>query len=144
MELQALRGAGHGLVLLTTPKRQDALLQTVADNLALPCLNVGLELSQRLLDIPVPRRAVRASRELSSVFDAVAGDVVTIGNGLLFLPELRLDPLRALELHARSRVIIAEWMGTFADDVLTYAEPGHAEHRYWERPGCTIIELGGE
>jgi hypothetical protein len=143
-ELHHFRRAGHGLVLLIAARRQEVALQALAGSLALPYLNVGLELSRRLLDVPVPRRAARASRELSVVFGAVRGEVVAGGLGLLFLPELRLDPLRALELHARSRLIFAEWVGTFVGDVLTYAEPGHTEHRYWEGPGCSTIEWQGK
>jgi hypothetical protein len=47
---------------------------------------------------------------------------------ILFDPALHTDPLRLLQTHARSRLILASWPGRYDHNRLTYAEPSHAEY----------------
>jgi len=93
-------------------------------------LNLGLALSQRLLDISSQQRPAQAPIALANVL-AGQEPVMLYDIELLFEPALQLDPLRALKAASRSRILFALWPGTFEGGNLTYAEPGHPEYKQY-------------
>jgi len=135
------RAAGAGLVLALVAPGDDDAFSALAAALGLPYVNASLELARRLLDVPVGRRAWRAGEALPTLVDAALPAVALGRLGLLHLPELQIDPLRALQQLARTRVVLAEWQGTLEDGRLTYARPGHAEYRSWPLPAAAVIPL---
>lgn len=136
-----MRRAGSGLILVAIRPHLSMIFPALAERLGLPCINVSLELSRWLLDVPTPKQARKASQELATVFAASPGDVVCHRLGLLHLPDLQLDALRALEYQARSRVVIAEWIGEVDVGQLSYARPGHREFHRWERLALPVVHL---
>ena len=93
-------------------------------------LNLGLVLSQRLLDISSQQRPAQAPIALANVL-AGQEPVMLYDIELLFEPALQLDPLRALRAASRSRILLALWPGVFEGGNLTYAEPGHPEYKQY-------------
>lgn len=91
-------------------------------------LNLGLALSQRLLDISSHQRPAQAPILLA---DLLAGEepAMLYDIELLFDPTLQLEPLRALKATSRSRILLVLWPGAYEDHKLTYAEPGHPEYK---------------
>jgi len=104
-------------------------------------VNVGLALSERLLELSKRQRALRASRILEDLASAEAPDVVALTNlELLFAAELELDPLRLLQKVSRHRTVIAGWPGHVDGDAIAYAEPGHPEYRRYCAPDAVVVQ----
>jgi hypothetical protein len=139
-ELQEVQRAGSGLVLAVSSGVESEYFAALAGALALPYLNLREQLSRHLLDVPVVRRSRWVATEFNGLFDSYSA--MAVGRlGLLHLPELRLDPLRALESVARSRVVLAEWTGHTDSSSLVYSKPGNREYQRWERVNAQVVEL---
>jgi hypothetical protein len=144
---QLLPDAGrqyHRLVLVVGPvgSGKTPLLRALCHQQDIPYVNVNLALSQRLLDLTSRERPLRVRRLLEDVVGGQPGDIVVLDNvELLFDPALRQDPLACLQALSRNRTLVASWGGAYTQNVLTYAEPGHPEHRRYERPDATVIAL---
>jgi hypothetical protein len=102
-------------------------------------LGLGASLSERLLLVPTRQRPAMVQQLAEDVARDATGEVLAIE--LLFQPDLAVDPLRLLLALSRHRVVVATWPGTIDATTLTYAEPGHPEHRRYPRPACAIVTL---
>lgn len=134
----------HRLVLIVGPvgSGKTPLLKALCRRQNLPYLNVNLALSERMLNLTSKERPLRARRLLAEIFDEQPGDTVALDNiELLFDPSLRQDPLVCLQGLSRNVTLIAAWGGTYARNVLCYAEPGHPEYRRYDRPDAVIFAL---
>ncbi len=121
-------------------------LERAADSLARgrgwPRLSVGRELSAALLSEPPRDRPRVAARWLPARLAEMApGPVICSDIDLLFESALSLDPLALLRAASRVTALVALWPGDFADDVLTYAVPGHDHYRPWRHPEVDIRVL---
>lgn len=133
------------LVILAGPPGtgKTAALQSVAETLACPLVNVNLELSKRLLELTRTQRSRQVERLLKEVIAAVPGDVVLLDNlEILFDTGLEVEPLRLLQVASRNRTIVASWNGSFRDGTLTYAEPGHPEFIQFKQTEAVVITVG--
>lgn len=103
---------------------------TLAEHLQSRRVNVSMELGQRLLDLPARQRPLRVGRLLAEIVAGTAKEVVLLDNlEILFDESLKQEPLRFLQSLSRDRTIVAVWSGALEDGSLTYAVPGHPEHR---------------
>lgn len=137
----------HRLVLVVGPPNsgKTTALRKLRDRTGAPLVNVGLELSRRMLELTPRQRARRLAELLDDMVDeahagpqeAAAGSVpvetVLLDNiEIVFDPAFRQDPVRLLQglarRRARRRVVVAAWPGAVAEGQLTYAVPGHPEH----------------
>ena len=135
----------HRLVLLVGPSRsgKTAALRALAKADGLPLVNVGVELSQRLLDLTERQRALQAPRLLEDVAVSLPADVLLLDNTeVLFASALRQDPLRLLQGVSRGRTIVAAWLGTVDGGYVTYAVPEHPEFRRYPSNDLMIVALG--
>ncbi len=124
----------HRLVLLIAPSGagKTALLRAAGDKHDLPCINVNLELSRRMLDLTAKQRALRTGALLRDLVSEAEGSPVLLDNvEVLFDQSLKVDPLRLLKDVARSRTVVASWNGSIDDRGLSYAEPDHPEYQYY-------------
>jgi len=138
-------GGYHRLLLLVGPARsgKTTALREFAESVGWPRLNLNLQLSERLLEVPSRFRQIRILDLLRDVAGEATGDGLVLDNiELLFQRSLQQDPLQALLALSRSRVVVAAWCGDHSDVALTYAAPGHAEYRHYPEPGCTILPVG--
>ncbi len=55
------------------------------------------------------------------------------------LRSVRQDPLRLLQSISRSRTVVAVWSGILEDGSLTYAVPGHPEHRRYAATDLLLV-----
>lgn len=121
-------------LLLVSPSI--ALLEEQAAELeqsGVPPLNIGRELSTRLLDVPRPRWAGSARDWfLASVAACASPPLLCTSPDLLFHPALDLDPLALFRQAARIHQLIVLWPGELSGNVLSYAVPEHHHYRTWQ------------
>ena len=131
----------YRLVLVAGPVgagKSDALA-TVSTHTAAPLVNVGLELSQRMLEFTARQRPLRVRSLLEQLVEAAGGDIVLLDNiELLFDAGLQQDPLRLLQGLSRNKTVVAAWTGTLDNGTLRYAVPGHPEH--WRYPATVVYQ----
>jgi len=117
-----------------------AMAQSLATARGYPVINVNLELSKRLLDLTRVQRSRQVERLLKDVIASVEGDVVILDNiELLFDTALELEPLRLLQGASRNRTIVATWNGSFNNNTLVYAEPGHPEFVQFKQIEAIVV-----
>lgn len=120
----------------TDVERLQSVGQLITNWYAWPVLQVGANLSAKLLHTPVyerPRAAIAVFTEFANA--SVPGPLICTGIDLLFEPLLKLDPLRLLLEVSRTTALIVLWPGSFANGRLSYAtaQPHHAHYRVWQR-----------
>ena len=124
----------HRLVLVVAPSGSGkaAVLQDVAGNQGVSCLNVNLELSKRMLDLTTKQRAIHAAQVLREVVEGSGKKPAVLDNlEILFDRSLQVDPLRVLKELARQQTVVASWNGRIDDHGLTYGDPDHPEYRIY-------------
>lgn len=134
----------HRLVLVVGPSGsgKTTALRVLAQADGLPLVNVGIELSRRLLDLTERQRVLQAPRLLEETVGSISADVVLLDNTeILFASALKQDPLRLLQALSRNRTIVAAWMGSVHDGYLTYAVPEHPEFRRYSLDGLVVVPL---
>ena len=105
-------------------------------------MNVGLELSRRLLDLTAKQRALQVPRLLEDILREADSEVVFLDNiEILFEVSLKQDPLRLLQGLSRNRAIVAAWNGKVEDKLLTYANPDHQEYHRYPAHGLMFVEI---
>ncbi len=121
------------------------LLRLLAQQTGYPLYPLSLELGRVLQQMSPGERARRASTALRESIAALRSPIVLVDRiELLLAPALRLDPLRLLRRMSRVCSLIVAWPGSYENDSLTCAAPGHPEFRSYPHPGIPIFPLGGE
>jgi hypothetical protein len=131
----------HRLALVVEHGSASGTLDGMVRGSGWAVVNVGLALSERLLELSMRQRALKASGVLEDLISAGSPDVVALTDiEVLFAAELALDPLRLLQNLSRHRTVIAVWPGYVDGDAIAYAEPGHPEHRRYCAPDAVVIQ----
>lgn len=145
----------YRLVLLVgeNDRKRSAVVNEIVKRVALPVLDVGLELSRELLSVPEGQRPLEASSAFQRLVQQRArdGSLVADNLGFLFEPSLQLRVLDLLEDTARFTTLIASWPGTvqFRDDgtvsTLSHAGPESPEYAVWSHVQTpAVLDLNGE
>jgi len=102
-----------------------ALLRRISEEFQLPLINLGLELSRRLLSLTIKQRKLKVEEILEE-----RGDLrLAVDNTeVIFDPDLKLNPLGLLKNISRSRMLVWSWNGELNDDQLIYSYAGHPEY----------------
>ena len=132
----------HRLVLVTGTDGSSGttVLKEVAECIDAPLINVGLELSRRLLDLTERQRRIQVPLLLGGIVAKTASDVVLLDNiGLLFDIALRQNPLGLLQRLSRCRTVVAAWNGSIEDGHILHAVPGHPEYRRYPVDGIPVV-----
>ncbi len=144
---QIQQSAAHTkLILVVAPHSagKTQLLMKLSETSTIPRINLNLELSKLLIDVPAKRRSSKVDRFVSEIvqrFDNDTGGIILDNIELLFAVELQIDPLRLFENIGRNYLLIVSWPGKVHGKTLTYAEPGHGEYKHYPDFGCPIIDL---
>ena len=131
-QLSQVVGLYHRLVLVVAPSGagKTTALRDIAAQTNGHYINVNLELSRRLLDLPQRQWPLQAPRLLEEIVKRDREQVILLDNvELLFDVLLQLHPLRCLQTLARQRTIVTAWNGTVTNGLLTYVAPDHPEYR---------------
>ncbi len=132
----------HRLVLLVAPTSRDVhtLVVQAQERTDWPLLNVSLELSQRLQEVPVSRRPLRVMPFLDGMVEEMGGEVIMLDRlALLFEPSLQQNPLVLLKQLSRNRTLVAGWAGRVDGGTLIYAEPNHTEYRRFDVSDLLLV-----
>ena len=118
------------------------LLRLVSERTGGAYVNVGLEMSKRLLDAERQQWPLHASEWFGDLISQATGEPILLDNlEVLFHPDLQLDPLPLLQRASRSRTIIAAWHGTIDNHNLLYASAGHPEFRRYPAEELLTVNL---
>ena len=132
------------LVLLVGPSGsgKTASLRALADAEKVPVLNVGAEISRRLLDLTERQRILQLPTLLEEAVAGLPGSLTILDNTeVLFNQVLKQDPLRLLQGLSRGRTIVASWLGDVNGGQLTYAVPEHPEFRRYPSADQLVVCL---
>lgn len=131
----------HRLVLVVAPQGagKTMALRDAAARTGCRYINVNLELSGRLLDLPEHKRSFSVFRLLEEIIGKNGDQVVLLDNiELLFDTSLKQDPLRCLQGLSRHRTLVAAWGGSIQDSQLVYATPDHPEYQHYPSTGFMV------
>ena len=105
-----------------------------------PLLQLSNQLGLRLLEQTPRERQRLVTRTFRDILQPHRGQLTLLDRtALLFLPELALNPLQLFIDTARTYgPIVAAWAGVWTPPTLTYALPGHPEHRSYHQPDALI------
>ena len=134
----------HRLVLVVgaTGAGTNAALAAACTRTGKPMVNIGLELSRRMLEFAADQRPLQVRPLLEEITAEAAGDVVLLDNiAVLFERSLQQDPLRLLQGASRNKTVVAAWTGELRDGTLRYAVPGHPEHRQYPAGDLLIVTV---
>jgi ATPase family associated with various cellular activities (AAA) len=141
-QLSQVVGLYHRLVLVVAPSGagKTVALRDIAAQTNGHYINVNLELSRRLLDLPQRQWPLQAPKLLEEIVQGDHEQVILLDNiELLFDVSLKLHPLRCLQTLARQRTIVAAWNGTEANGLLIYAAPDHPEYRRYPLANLLVV-----
>lgn len=131
------------LVVGPSPSGNSAVLRALAEADQAPVLNIGVELSRKLLDLTERQRVLRLPSLLEEATTGLPAHLILLDNTeLLFDPVLRQDPLRLLQGLSRDRTIVASWLGDIEGGFLTYAVPEHPEFRRYSAADLLVVPVG--
>ncbi|WP_409017806.1 BREX-3 system P-loop-containing protein BrxF [Azospirillum sp. BE72] len=103
-------------------------------------LNLGQVLCQNLLDVPPLRRSTLASEEVQRIVRPIRQPLFIWGIDALFQRELSLNVPQLIDRVARrTPTTVVAWPGYLANSMISYAAPGHSDHRTWPASGITFL-----
>ncbi|NLI12135.1 BREX-3 system P-loop-containing protein BrxF [Pelotomaculum propionicicum] len=118
------------------------IIQDITRELAIPCINLSLKLSEELLEVPVVQRGRKVNQLVDKIVSESTGEILCFEHiELLFHPQLQQDPMRILENISRNKIIVVSWSGRYANGRLTYAEPEHPEYRVYNELEASVITI---
>lgn len=121
--------------------RDGKSVKKFAESHSLPYINVNIEISQLLQDIPVNRRSFRITEVFQQLIDKCADSVICLDYyELLFDNSLAIDPITLIKNNSRNKTLIISWRGKIVGDALIHAEPGHPEYKKYIVQDAIIIK----
>ena len=133
----------HRLVLVVGAEGagKTTALRDLTDTTGAPLINIGIELSRRLLDLAEWQRPIRVAPLLDQIVAETGSDIIRLDNiELLFDLALHQDPLLLLRGLSRRRTVVASWNGSMEGTYIQYAAPGHPEHRCCPVDGVLVVD----
>lgn len=121
--------------------KTDSLRKLAAEHSS-AIINVNLELSATLVDLPSRRRPLDAPKAVAHLIEAAQTEPVILDNlEMLFDTSLKLDPIVCLRQASRNRTIVASFPGVFEDGHLIYADSHHPEYRRFPSADLLIVDV---
>jgi hypothetical protein len=122
----------HRLLIVVSPSGtgKTKTFQEVHKQIGAPICNVNLELSLQMLELTEKQRTFQLPKILGDVIQHFQNEVVLMDNiEVLFDDSLKQDPLRLLQNLSRNKTLVVAWNGLIEDNSISYAIPGHPEHK---------------
>ena len=142
IEQAAIRYYKIVLVVGKSGSGKTNLLKKICGQMQIPLINLGIELSQKLLPLTTRERKLKTCEIVSELIDAQDAPRLAIDNTeIIFDPSLMLNPLGLLQSLSRTRLLIWSWNGEVENGHVTYAYPGHPERQRIPTSEITLITL---
>jgi hypothetical protein len=123
----------HSQLIVVIGKSASQLLEHTGSSEGLLAINLSLELSEKLLEVPSQDRAKSASVLFSDLVKDQQTEVLLLDHiEILFDRTLSIDPLKLLQSSAKNLTLVAAWPGEKSASSLTYAIPSHPEYRSYK------------
>jgi hypothetical protein len=131
------------LVLAGGPGSGKSLvIQRIATELGWPIMNIGKDVSERLLSLTRRQRRLKAEEIIGHLLDTTGHREFCLDNTeILFDPALALNPVNLFLSLSRNRVVIATWNGIFENGSLVYAYSEHPERFNQLVSGFPVVSL---
>jgi len=124
-----------------SPEKTEAL-KNVHSRTGAPLINVNLELSIRMLELPVQERAQSVPRLFGEILETAGNGMLLLDNiEILFEVTLKQDPLRLIQNHSRNQTLVVSWRGAVSYGELIYATPDHPEYRRYPARDLQIVQM---
>lgn len=153
MELGLLRQAieqaknYHSQLVVVSGEHASLLLEHAASEDGLVAVNLGLELSEKLIEVPRQDRAKSAASLFTDLLHELNTRVLLLNHiEILFDKTLSIEPLKLLQSSAKNLTLVVAWPGEKTTSSLTYAVPSHPEYRNYKASdfGETIFVDAGK
>jgi len=123
----------HSQLVIVIGESASQLVEHTASSDGLAKINLGLELSEKLLEIPGQDRARSALALFSHLLKEQQTGVLLLNHiEILFDRTLSIDPLKLLQSCAKNLTLVVAWPGEKTTSSLTYAAPSHPEYRSYK------------
>jgi len=104
-------------------------LKEVSERINIPYVNIGVELSKKLIELSVKQQVLRVSELTAEIVSNIHSDVALVDNiEMLFNPDLKVDPIRLLLNCSRNKTLVVAFSGKQVGNSIIYAEPHHPEY----------------
>ena len=137
----------HTKLVVVTGKAAPLLLENAASTDGLVAINLGLEHSEKLIEVPRQDRAKSAASLFTDLLHELNTRVLLLNNiEILFDKTLSIEPLKLLQSSAKNLTLVVAWPGEKTNSSLTYAMPSHPEYRCYKASdfGETIFVDAGK
>ena len=129
------------IILCGSYPEKEKLINHKNNKYSIKKINISLELSKKLKEIPRPKRSIYLHKCLNKILHKFNSDVLWIERiQLLFHPELEFDPIQFFQNAGRNKTIILSWDGEYKNNKLIYAKPGHQEYRVYSEINAQIFD----
>ncbi len=129
------------IILCGSYPEKEKLINHKNNKYSIKKINISLELSKKLKEIPKTKRSTRLQKCLTKILHKFNSDVLWIERiQLLFHPELEFDPIQFFQNASRNITIILSWDGEYKNNKLIYAKPGHQEYRVYSEIDAQIFD----
>ena len=123
----------HSQLVVVTGESASLLLEKTASKDGLVALNLGVGLSEKLIEVPRQDRAMSAASLFTDLLRELNTHVLLLNHiEILFDKTLSIEPLKLLQSSARNLTLVVAWPGEKTTSLLTYAVPSHPEYRYYK------------
>jgi hypothetical protein len=130
------------LIAGPTERGQEDILGHVSTHIDAPVVNINLDVSRQLLELPEKQRPIKVSGILDEIIKAKPYQTFIFKNiELLFDAALKTDPLRLFKNIARNKTLIVGWNGVIEGKYLIYATPGHPDYKKYPANDLNIINF---
>ena len=128
----------HSQLILLVGKYASKLSKETVASHNFPIINLGLELSEQLINTLKHERPKLVTSIFTSLIEKQQAPVIILDHiEILFDRSLSIDPLKLLQNSARNITLVVTWPGEKTATTLSYATSNHPEHR-----GYKISKLG--
>lgn len=142
IDLAAARYYKIVLVVGRSGSGKTNLLKKICEQMQIPPVNLGIDLSQKLLPLTSSERKLKTCEIISELIDAQDASRIAIDNTeVIFDPSLMVNPLGLLQSLSRTCLLIWSWNGEIENGYVTYAYPGHPEYQRIPTSEFTLIAL---
>ncbi len=130
------------LIVGTSERDRENILNHVSKKIHAPVVNINLDVSRQLLELPEKQRPLNAAKILDSIIKSKTKNTLIFKNiELLFNAALKTDPLRLFKNISRTKTLIIGWNGFIQGSSLIYADPGHPDYKKYLADDLNIINL---